>query len=224
MRRAALFFIPTLLLFFFGCGSRPVPDWKLGGFNALESYKTNFLQGEDRKADLYFDIAIEEFKKSGDLDLLDRALLTRCALRTAAMEIISGEECLLPDWPHSGENSAYLSFLRGTLDDLDESLLPPSYRGILKALREKRTEKVNEALGAIEDPLSRIVAAAVALGRGEYDESTLRRAFQTASREGWKKIVHLYLEKLEEYYRGRGESEKEHQVKRQREILNSPLQ
>jgi len=223
MKRAALFFILIVLSFFLGCGSRPVPDWKLCGFNALESYKTNFLEGEDRKSDLYFDTAIGEFKKSGNLDLLDRALLTRCALRTAALEIISGEECLLPDWPHSGENSAYLSFLRGTLDDSEESLLPSSYRGIQKALREKRTEKVNEALGAIEDPLSRIVAAAVALKKGEYDENTLQQAFRTASREGWKKIVHLYLEKLEEYYGSRGESEKEHQMKRQREILNSPL-
>lgn len=223
MRRAGLLFLLTLMLFFIGCGSKPVPDWKLGGFNALESYKKNFLEGEDRKADLYFDTAIGEFKKSGDLDLLDRALLTRCALRTAALEDFSGTECLLPDGPHTRENMNYLSFLRGNLDDLDDALLPESYRGFLRALEEKRTESMNKAIGAIEDPLSRIIASAVALTKGEYDEITLQQAFRTASREGWKRIVHLYLEKLERYYGDRGEAEKARQMKRQREILSSPL-
>lgn len=223
MRRMGFFILLALLFLAAGCGSPPVPDWKLEGFNALESYKKYYLEGEDGKADFHFQRAIDEFRKSGDLDLLDRVLLTRCALRRASLEAFSGEDCLLPDRSHTEENETYLSFLQGNLDESDPSRLPGVYREFLKALREKQVERINETIGTMNDPLSRIIASAVALKVGTWNEATLQQAFQAASREGWKRIVLVYLETLESYYGEKGNPEKARQVRRQIELLTVPL-
>lgn len=206
-----------------GCGSKPVPDWKAGGFNAMESYKKNFLEGDDLKADLYFDVSVREFQKSGDPDLLDRALLTRCALRTAALETLSPSDCMLSGWAHTKENENYLAFLREGAGKTDPSLLPPPYRKFAKALDEGKIGSLNDAIAGIEDPLSRIIASAVAVKGGRFDTTTLELALAAASREGWKKIVLLYLEKLESLSREQGDLEQADRLRRRKEIISTPL-
>lgn len=74
----------------------------------------------------------------------------------------------------------------------------------------------------MNDPLSRIIASAVALKVGTWNEATLQQAFQAASREGWKRIVLVYLETLESYYGERGNPEKARQVRRQIDLLTAP--
>lgn len=218
-----LFVVLLVLALAAGCGSKPVPDWKTGGFNAMESYKKNFLEGDERKADLYFELAVREIQKSGDPDLLDRVLLTRCALRTAALEPLSPGDCLLSGWKHTKENENYLAFLREGAGGTDPSLLPPAYRKFADALEAGNIGPLNDAVAGIDDPLSRIVASAVAVQAGRFDDRTLELALEAASREGWKKIVLLYLGRLEALSREQGKTEQADRLRRRQEILTAPL-
>jgi hypothetical protein len=222
-RLPSFLFLLLLLALATACGSKPVPDWKMGGFNALESYKKNFLEGDERKADLYFELAVREIQKSGDPDLLDRALLTRCALRTAALETLSPGDCVLAGWKHTKENESYLVFLREGAGGTDPSLLPQAYRNFAKALEAGKTGPINDAVAGIDDPLSRIIASAVAVKGGRFDDRTLELALEAASREGWKKIVLLYLGRLEDFSRERGDAEQADRFRRRQEILSTPL-
>ena len=65
----------------------------------------------------------------------------------------------------------------------------------------------------ISDPLSRLVMTGRLVLSGYEDETMLLSAQETASRQGWKKALLVYLNRLGVYYENRREFEKAKKIK-----------
>ena len=212
----------TTLIILGGCGSKPVPDWKNVSFNHMKHFKRCFLSGEERKADIFFDKAIDEIKKSGKLDILAKAYLTKCALRAAMLEEIECCEFITIEKVKSNrENENYYSFLTGNLDSVDRQILPPRYRNFLTALKNSKIDKINDEISGIEDPLSRLIATGISVKNNQYNEYTLKIALSVASNNGWKKPLLIYLGKLKSSYERNKEIEKAKKVQQKINLIKN---
>ena len=81
-----LLFLICLLFLFTGCGSNKRPSWLMFSINALDDYKKYCLTDIKRDGiELHFQGALEEIKKSGDLDLMQKAWLTQMAMGVALL-------------------------------------------------------------------------------------------------------------------------------------------
>jgi hypothetical protein len=205
MKRALLFSLIWLIL---GCSSTPVPDWTYQSFNALEGYKTSALEGKNALADLYFERAVAETKRSGDLKLLGRVFLTRMAIETVLQLPRSEKEYLaIEDIAPDQENGHFFRLLRGDREKIDASSLPVQYRDFYTGLKDQDGGKALEAIGRMEDPCSQVIALSVCDKWQLCRERGYQSAIDTASRQGWKKVLLIYLQKLADYQDSRGEKE-----------------
>lgn len=214
----------TLLLFCLllaGCSSKHIPDWTYAGYNQLEDFKKAYLAGREKIAALHFAKATEEIKKSGDLDVLAQAHLTKYAVQTALLERIDDSVYLkIAAVQSTPENSNYYDFMKGRFDQADTRYLPEQYRNLVDALRRgNKTDITAEGL-KINDPLSRLIAVGIIIQYEECDEKLLQNAADTASRNGWKKALLVYLEKLADYYKMKKEAEKEDRVRKRIDLMH----
>lgn len=198
-----------ILVLLTGCGSKSIPDWTYAAFNQLESFKKNYLEGNERVAELHFRKATEEIKKSGDMSVLARAYLTKYALHVALLEPFDDREyeavaVVAPDT----RNKEFHLFLKGDFHHVQTDLLPERYHRFMKTLRGGKGEEVTREIAHIEEPLSRLVAVGLRVKQQKHSEEDLRIAIDTASRNGWKKALIVYLEKLQLFYEGKGEKVK----------------
>jgi hypothetical protein len=179
-----VFYLLACFLLLAGCSTKAVPDWIKTSHNQLESFKKYYLQGGDHLAEINFKKAIEAIKSSGDLHLLQIAYLTRYAVQSSVLEGFDDLEYLrlAAVEPHS-ENVHFHAFLKGAFDRVDEQYLPQQYRSFLRACKNGKQVEIDNAIEAIEDPLSRLIAA-----------------IRMASEQGWKKALLVYLKKLRDFY------------------------
>ncbi len=121
-----IFSLLFLFLLLGGCSSKPVPEWIVAGNEHLETYKRHFLTGgQPVVTERHFQKAVEEIKKSGDLDLLGRAWLTRMALQTAILgEMEEGEYGNIAAAQPVPANRNFYLFLTGDQAAVDGALLP----------------------------------------------------------------------------------------------------
>jgi hypothetical protein len=145
-------------------GGPPPADWQLGARGALAQYQRYYFAGDAQVAENEFVLAKTEIARTGRLDLLARAELFRCAVRTASLEFdeCSGFEALRAD--AGAEEIAYAEFLAG---------------------RSTRA--------ASEEPASRLVAAAVRLKTGTIRPEEISGAIDAASSQGWRRPLLAWL-------------------------------
>lgn len=203
------------LLFFFlllgGCSSKPAPGWIAAGNQQLETFKKQFLTGgQSVVTERHFQKAVEEIKKSGDLDLLGKAWLTRMALQGAVLgEMEEGEYGEIAAAQPVPANRNFYLFLTADPAAVDGALLPAQYRSFLKTLRGGDVVKVGKAIAAMEDdPLSQVIAAGLAVRRHLENEAILQTAVSAASRNGWKRALLVWLERLRTFYEATGDAAK----------------
>lgn len=169
-----------------GCaGKPPQPDWQMNAHGALDRYVKAFMAGNARVEGAEFERARAELASTGQPGLVARAELTRCALQVASLvlQACDGFEKLRADAPAA--ERAYADFLAGNAP-ADAALLPPRYRGVT-------TGADAAALNAIEDPLSRMIAAGVLFRSGRATPQVLATATETASKEGWRRALLAWL-------------------------------
>ncbi len=214
------------LLFLFlllgGCSSKPTPGWIVAGNQQLETYKTHFLTGEQPVVtERHFQKAVEEIKKSGDLDLLEKAWLTRMALQGAVLgEMEEGEYGKIAAAQPVPANRNYYLFLTGDPAGVDGALLPPQYRSFLKTLRGGDVVKVGKAIAAMEDdPLSQLIATGLAVRRHFENEVILQTAVSAASRNGWKRALLAWLERQRTFYEATGDAAKAAAVRHRIDLI-----
>jgi len=216
-------FIPfvTILCCLVACGARPAPDWTQAGFNRLESFKKYNLEGNLALADINFKKAVEEIKKSGDLDILARAYLVRMALQVAVLEKVEDREFLEIETlePHP-VNANFHAFLTGRFASVQQGLLPEQYRGVSKRLRAGQTAGLSREVAGIEDSVSRLIASGVCVMQNRYDEDLLTNAAEAASHNGWKKALLAYWEKLRSHYEARGQTDKALAIAKRIQIIS----
>lgn len=191
-----LLLIPLAVLLFAACGGGPpVPDWKKDSVSLIEKYRKAELKGENKLAERYFEQALDAAGGAGKLEETARLHLIRCATRQASLGF---EPCngylALTKFGVSLEDEAYHRFISGQWDKLDSGKLPAQYRDFLA---NRDTAKNSPVLQKIDDPLSRLIAISVAVMRKQADDATLNLAVETASEQGWRKPLLVYL-KLQE--------------------------
>jgi hypothetical protein len=203
-----------------GCGSKPAPDWSAASFNYLENYKKNYLRGKVPLAEMNFKRAIEEIRTSGDLSILSKAYLTKYALQAATLEEMDDRDYLkIEQVQTSPENANYYLLLKGLFNRVDDSQLPPSYRGAFRALKSGNQGDMDREAAAIEDPLSRLITAGLIVRYYQADEQVLTLAIGTASEQGWQKPLLIYLEKLQQFYLLQRDQKKAAQVRKKIELI-----
>ncbi len=133
-----------LMVFLMSCGgSQPIPDWTYASFNQMEDFKKAYLEGKTGTADLHFQRAVAEIKKSGDLNLLAKAYLNRYAVQAALLEPFRDDDFLKiqtaePNPAHAG----FYAFLKGNFSQADRDLLPPQYSRTVADLLAARRDSI----------------------------------------------------------------------------------
>ena len=169
-------------------GGPPQADWQLNAHGALDRAVAAYLAGDRRVADAEFARAQRELARTGRADLLARAALLRCAAQVASLDLTpcAGFEPYRADAPAT--ERAYAAYLAGQASPADVALLPPAQQAMASAGRA-----VDNALAAIADPVSRLVAAGVLLQAGRASPATIKLAVDVASSQGWRRPLLAWL-------------------------------
>lgn len=183
-----LWLLALSLVLLAGCGSRPrAPDWEINAHDTLARYVKASLSGNARVEAAEFARARRELESTGQPGLVARAELTRCALRVASLRLepCVGFEALRADSPAA--ERAYADYLAGRIAPPEIALLPVQHRAAASPAASAAT------VGAIEDPLSRLVAAGVFFRTGRATPEVLALAADTASAQGWRRPLLAWL-------------------------------
>jgi hypothetical protein len=184
-------YLPVLAitcLLLVGCGNKPrAPDWQMNAHDGLERYVKAYLGGKARVEASEFERARDELESTGQPGLVARAELTRCAVRVASlvMDPCQGFESLRSDSPAA--ERAYADYLAGRIATPDVPLLPAQHRAVAAGQGDAA------AVQAIDDPLSRLVAAGVLFRTGRASPQVLAIAGDTASAQGWRRPLLAWL-------------------------------
>lgn len=168
-------------------GGSPPPDWQLNAQGAIERAQDAYLSGSGAIEAVEFTRARSEVARTGRADLLARAELVRCATRVASLvlEPCQAYDALAQD--AAPAEQAYASYLAGQVTAAQVPLLPAQHQRL--ALPGAN----GAAVAALDDPLSRLVAAGVLMRRGEADPLTIATAIDAASSQGWRRPLLAWL-------------------------------
>ena len=172
------------------CSSAPPPpDWQMGAKGSLERATEAGLRGDAGIEAVEFARARAGVASTGRPDWVARVELVRCAAQVAALDFDAcpAFEALAPD--AADAERAYARYLAGVAQATDVPLLPKAHQPM--ALVQGVAS--DGALAAIDDPLSRLVAAGVLMRRGEATPGAVRQAVDTASAMGWRKPLLAWL-------------------------------
>lgn len=171
------------------CAGPPPADWKLNSKAAVDRSVAAYLSGDSALAAREFELGRSEVARTGQIDLLARVELVRCAARVASLEYdaCEGFERLRPQ--AAAPERAYADFLAARLQPQDVNLLPPSQRAAASA----NPDSAVAALQTIDDPFSRLVAAAVLFESGRANPAAMSLAVDTASAQGWRRPLLAWL-------------------------------
>jgi hypothetical protein len=151
-----------------GCSSGPVaPGWQIDAKDAMDRANAAYLEGDSRVAGAEMARVRKLISGTGRADLLATAELAHCAAHVASLvwEPCGGFEALRPD--ATATQVAYADYLQG--------------RGVAPT-------KPN-----FDDPLSRLLLAAVTLQKGQANPTTITEAIDTASAQGWRRPLLAWL-------------------------------
>jgi hypothetical protein len=171
------------------CAGRPVPDWQLTSKGAIDRSVAAYLSGDGALAAHELELARREVARTGRTDLLARIELISCAARVASLqyEACEGFERLRPQ--AAAPERAYADFLAARLRAQDVELLPEPQRSVAEVSSADATARLQR----IEDPFSRLVAAAVLFESGRADPAAISTAVDTASAQGWRRPLLAWL-------------------------------
>ena len=174
-----------MVLFLSACASKPVePAWRANAASALDSFTDAYLKGDSAIAATDFSRARAETASTGRADLVAHAELVRCAVLAASLELgeCAGFTPLAQDATPS--ERTYAAYLAGKWQGLDMALLPEQHRAIAGG---------SGILTGMADPLSQLVAAGAMLAAGRIAPSDIVTAIDTASAQGWRRPLLMWL-------------------------------
>ena len=183
MKKIAMSALAALALA--ACGSKPVqPAWQSNADSSLTAFSDAYLKGDTGIADTEFARARREMASTGRPDLVAHAELYRCAIRAASLEYDNCPGFAAVAQDATAAEQAYAAYLDGRWQGVDPLLLPEPQRAIVQG---------KAALGTIADPLSRLVAAGVLMKTGRIAPADIDVATDTASRQGWRRPLLMWL-------------------------------
>ena len=181
----------ALILLAAACGGGPPLDWQAGAAEALQSFQRHYFAGSTELAEADFKRARAELARTGRADLVARAELVRCAVRSAALEFddCPGFEALR--YGAARDELAYADYLAGG---------------------GRHT--------AGDDPLGRLVAFSVSLRSGSINPQGIASAVDIASAQGWRRPLLAWLGVQEKRAVDAGDSETAARIRRRRELVS----
>jgi hypothetical protein len=224
MRNALGLFLPVVsALLLAACGGGPkVPDWKKDSVNLIEKYKLAELKGQNLRAERYFEQALAAAGSAGRLNDTARLHLVRCATRQASLApgVCEG---YLQHARHetTADDEHYHRFLSGQWDQVDSGKLPSQYREFIKA---DTPAMALAATRAMQDPLSRLIAVSLMLARKQVDDDALTLAAETASEQGWRKPLLVYLKLLQNRVEARGNQQEAEKLRARIRLVEDSMQ
>jgi hypothetical protein len=197
------------------CAGTPVADWTLNAHSDMQQTLAAALKGEPRIEAAAFQRARTEIARAGRTDLLARAELMRCAAHAARLDdgACPGFEALRPD--ATPADQAYADYLAGQLVPADQPLLPPAHQAAA------RGDSAN--LAGIEDPLTRLVAAASLLKAGRASPAVVSLAVETASAQGWARALLPWLQVQQRQVQAAGDATQADRLQRRIDAVRSAL-
>lgn len=169
----------------------PPPDWQINARLAIDNAVAAHLEGNARVAAAELARARDQLARTGRLDLLARAELMYCAAQVASLQIGPCAEFEKLRDDAAAAERAYADYLRAQAQPSEVALLPPAHRTV--ADRKLGADTAAAALRAIDDPLARLIAAAVLLQDGRAGPPALQSAVDTASAQGWRRPLLAWL-------------------------------
>jgi hypothetical protein len=198
-----------------GSGKPPTPAWQLAAAGGLERYTHAALSGDARVASAEFARARSALASTGDASLVARAELTRCALDVASLlfERCEAFEAIASDV--AAPEQIYARYLQGVpLTPSDQARLPLAHQRVAGAATDAA-----RALAGIEDPVARIVAAGVLLRAGRGSPEVMQVAVDTASAQGWRRPLAMWLRAQVHLAEQRGQAEEAQRLRRRLELV-----
>ncbi len=184
--------VSALLWIVAACASKPpAPDWQGNAKAASERAVAATLAGNARVETAELARARSEVGRTGRADLLARVELAHCAAQVASLAFgpCAGFEALRAD--AQAPERAYADYLRARVAGADIALLPEPHRAVAAGGAGDAANVA--ALGAIVDPLARLVAAGVLIEAGRGDPRVIALAIDVASAQGWRRPLLAWL-------------------------------
>ena len=166
------------------CASQPAPPaWQADAKDALDGFTDDYLRGSTAAANAEFARARRETASTGRADLVAQVELVRCATLAASLEFddCPGFAALAPD--ATARQRAYAAYLAGRWEGLDLAALPEQHRPVVTA----------GTLAGLADPLAKLVAAGALLKAGRITPGDIEAATDTASGQGWRRPLLMWL-------------------------------
>ncbi len=186
------FFLSSAIALLTACASGPaIPDWQLNAAQAMQRFEHDYLVGDTAGADRDFGEVLSNLKRTGREDLLARAELARCAVRTASLEF---DDCPGFERLRSGASATELA-----------------YADYLAGKGQHR---------AADEPLSRLVATAVSLRKGTLTPSEIGAAVDTASAQGWSRPLLAWLGVQAKRAQAAGDSETAARLRHRMDLIS----
>ena len=204
------------------CSSKPaIPDWQMNAHGSTEKALQAYLTGNSRVEGQEWTRVRRELASTGRLDLVARAELLRCAAQAASLALMQAcppFEALQQD--AAGPEKAYANYLLGRpLEDDELALLPPAQRPVATALAHSSAANAAALLKAVEDPLSRLVAAGTLFRAGQAGREVVALAVDAASAQGWRRPLMAWLTVQADLAQGAGDAEAAAQARRRLALM-----
>jgi hypothetical protein len=200
------------------CGNTPpVPDWQMNARAGAERAASAWLEGNAKVEAVEFARARGEVARTGRPDLLARLELMRCAARVASLDIgpCAGFEALAGD--AAPPEQAYARYLAGRSQAADAALLPEVHRPLAGG-----SATPDAALAAIEDPLSRLVAAGALFQRTQATPGVIALAVDSASAQGWRRPLLAWLQVQRARAQAAGATDEVARIQRRIDLVTPP--
>jgi len=199
------------------------PQWHLRASSALDQFTQRSLLGDQRGAESEFNRAADALSRTGNPGRVAQAELIRCAVRMAGLDMDDCPKFRQLQSHADPADSAYARYLmpqsseqlpaellqplQGSersdsaarrLTDPEISLLPAHHQPVARFLARASLAPSDDQsavviLRAVNDPLARLIAAAVTLRAGQAGPEVVALAVQTASDQGWRRPLIAWL-------------------------------
>ncbi|MFW2356224.1 hypothetical protein [Hydrogenophaga sp.] len=199
------------------CSSNPPPpDWPAEAKGSSERALEAWLSGNSRIEAAEFNRARAEVARTGQVALVARLELLRCATRVASLvvEACAGFDALAQD--AAPAEQAYARYLAGIAQAGDAALLPEAHRTLVG------NAAPDAALAAIQDPLSQLVAAGVLFRSGRATPGVIAMAVDTASARGWRRPLLAWLQVQQQRTQAAGDAAAAAALQRRIDLVAPP--
>lgn len=200
-------------------GDPPQPNWQGDAHDAQKLAMAAELEGNARIAAVEWQRARRALAATAQPAWVARLELSRCAVQQASLSMTVCEAfvALLPD--AEPPELAYQRYLESRHAASDVALLPKVHQEVAQAVLSRTAVEHAARLSAVEDPLSRLVAASVLLRAGLADDAVQQVAIDTASAQGWRRPLLAWLNVRLDQARQAGQEPLVQQLERRRSLL-----